>query len=565
MKDLLLLLSVFIAIAAACLGHVPQNSPLSIPILRTVALGDLDGDGVEDYAVSDFREINPITSQFGSVRLISSATDSVITTYWGFSALGFYGYSLASGDFNGDGTINLIVAAVGGTAQRLEIIDPKTNVLVAVIPVPTSTPPNNGSLDLFGYYLDMRDMDGDGKEEILACSSIAGVYPTQGIVHVFSGGSGAQLHSLSYLAISDFARTAHFLGNNNGSGSLQILVTAPWANQGTSQNHGYVGVYDLTNGTVLHSTFGLSPGSTLGEAATVVGDTDGDGFQDFMVTESDATLFGIKKITTRSGLSGSNISSTLSALPNMPTDLSRSIADLDGDGLRDIAVVTSSIVLSNSSQFVDLYSSSSLRLLDHLLLPVGSGAATRSFTVMSDVGGDGFEDLILDAYKVSGAPGAVTRITMSPVLSTLASGNHPSGSQLLRVNGSAGLPARRVDLAVNQSFAISFDADPLTSGATDFIIFGMFGVPDAMTVYSSSIGDFVFPPSPTASTLPWLFTLADSLAFDPGALFSPGPAPFSLPVIGGVTSSVRFVLQGVAVTNIGNTMSISNAVLINII
>ena len=568
-RPLLLFLSIMslsqILVAQTMSGTTTSQASSAIPptgiLLVTVRLDDLDGDGLDDYAVANPLAFNPTTLQRGAVRIISSGSNLVLNTIWGSTGFEQFGNSLAAGDFDGDGRMDLVVAAPLANPPYLKVIDTMTLTTLASMILP----PGAGSmLSQFGRSIELRDIDGDGKSEILATSHDSTFSIPHGMAHIFAGGTGNHIATISDASLTGFASTAHFLDDVDGDGIVDVVVAANLAPQTLGVSQGYHGVYNPVTGSLLHGTFGSFSGAFLGDILVVLDDMDGDGIRDYAVTRKIPTSpNGAATLILCSGASGSPLLSAATGNGRAPLNPAAAVMDVDGDGKRDIALLSVDY-FNLSSPRLSLYSSGTLQHIDELSPPPSSSAPMRAITTIPDQNGNGFEHILLESYQNPTTPGPLSHLSLGPVLPPAAAGNHATGAQLLEVNGSTGGPARRIDLNPGQSFTISFLSDPVSGTPTDFIVFGMLGVPDATTVFTTVFGNFAFPPAPAAPGLPWLFTLADTIGFDPGALFAPAPAPFALPVATGLPLPINLALQGVSISNGGTLVSITNGILLDI-
>ncbi len=537
------------------------------PFLACTDAGDVDNDGFGDYAVADpYEFVNGLPSG-GRVRLISGATGATLSLLTGALTGEVYGTAIESGDFNGDGRLDIFVVVSSVTSWRIEIVDTATGGILGNIIAPTSTSPPNRVVN----SLDFQDINGDGQVELLlAAQDFSGTTLT-GYVYLFAGGTGTLISTLVDNTVYDFAQNAKFLDDLNADGVPEILVVAqqiPVTGAPTATvPSGRYGVYDTVTMTNLYQATGVAFDEELAKLYAVVDDQDNDGFLDFIVSKqvvTSGTSASVNQFyTTISGLTGATIQVNQGATLRLPRGPMLLCTDLDGDGMKDLSV-RSQVVATPQFQTIDIYSSATLVHLDSLRLPANAANYRFSYAVLPDPSATGYDDFIIDSYVQFSTSYQADRIAVRPVLSPLAAGNHPLGAELLKVNNSSGIPARRVDIAVSAPFTIKFESDSTTTGPTDFLIFGMIGVPDASTVFVSSIGSFVFPPRPAAPGLPWLFTLADSVAYDPGALFTVGPAPYGLSAPLGIAFPVTFVLQGVSITGGGANLAISNAILVDI-
>jgi hypothetical protein len=160
----------------------------------------------------------------------------------------------------------------------------------------------------------------------------------------------------------------------------------------------------------------------------------------------------------------------------------------------------------------------------------------------------------------------------SHALGPCATGNVGLGAggpfDVLFVNGSAGGPARRVDVGLAAQISIMVTQPPTNPFSAPFAIFGYIGVPSAATVTVPPFnpGTMCFPPHPVDPNYPGTFTLVNALPpvnpfFFP-ALVSGGPTPWSF-TASGLPFPFQLAFQGVIFSDPG-TIRVTNGVLVNI-
>ena len=547
--------------ASFLLGQAEFSTTTPLPTqtgLLCASLGDLDGDGLADYAVADKTEVSAL-GEFGVVRVVSSATGTVLATHRGLNVPEQFAANIHSADFDGDGSLDLVIAIAAGLTPRLHVVNPLTGGLIV------SILPATGSVFDFGVSIDSRDIDGDGKAELLVSgtdiTNPSG--PFLGTVFLFDGGTGTQSKSVNNPAVQGFGETALFLDDVNGDSMPEILVTSESALHPSGlYPAGFQAVIDLNSGATFHQAQETG-GMRYAKGGVVLEDIDLDGVRDYALASRSSMI--PNKYTTFSGASGTIISQTSRIGPFFAWHATMvKTNDLDGDGLSDLAMLDTPVALGTQPSHVSIYSSATLTQIDRLDVSNNAALAFTDMAVLPDQNGDGFQELIFGNYLSLTTPGAVQVSALAPSLSPLAKGNHPSGAELLAINGSTGLFARRIDVAMNQPFSLSFLNDHLVSGPTEFLIFGMIGIPSTATRYATSFGDFVFPPRIAIPLFPWLFTVADSANIDPMAFYQPTAAPFAIGAPFGIPTAIDLTFQGVSFDGAGTAIHISNAILLRV-
>jgi hypothetical protein len=135
-----------------------------------VALGDVNGDGVQDIVTV------PGPGGPPEVKVFDGVSGGVIRDFYAFPGYLRTGFFIAAGDLNGDDFADLVVAPDAGAASEVKVINGSTTVLM---------------YDFYAYgafaggvRLAIGDVNGDGKPEIIT-SPGAGM---AALIEAFSGG-----------------------------------------------------------------------------------------------------------------------------------------------------------------------------------------------------------------------------------------------------------------------------------------------------------------------------------------------------------------------------------------
>ena len=227
----------------------------------TVATGDVNGDGIEDVIVASGRGGKPIVEVYDGRNLRKLGSfEAYSTTFSG-------GVSVAVGDVNGDGRADIITGAGVGSAAQVKVFS-GTNLFNAQGKI-AATPPAIRNFFAFdtgfrgGVTVAAGDVNGDGKADIVV-GKMAGSTPE---VKVFSGASGATLFDVYALNPSYTGGVSVAAGDIDGDGKAEVVVGA--ASGPTSQ----VRVFSNGNLKADYSAFG----SAYRGARVATQDIDGDG------------------------------------------------------------------------------------------------------------------------------------------------------------------------------------------------------------------------------------------------------------------------------------------------
>ncbi len=248
--------------------------------------GDVNGDGFGDVivgaALADFNGF-----QAGRVYVYSGADGALLWADDGDSRNAFLGSGVGHvGDLNGDGVAELVAGAYGASTRgnavkgRAYVYDGATgNVLL------TLAPQANSPFSRFGEFFTSSagDVNADGTPDIFVAdynSSVENKYA--GKAYVFSGVDGSVLRVFSGNAV-DGLGPGRGIGDINGDGHADLIVAA-YTNSEGAPFAGKTYLFSGLDGAVLRTMTGNIPGDLQGVDAVGLGDLNGDGWQDYLIT-----------------------------------------------------------------------------------------------------------------------------------------------------------------------------------------------------------------------------------------------------------------------------------------
>ncbi len=154
--------------------------------------------------------------------------------------------------------------------------------------------PETGSANLGYYFVSMLgDVDGDGASDVYASDfnhSAAG--PNAGRVYAYSSATGKKLLSIDGHRVSEgFGTSSAVCGDVNADGHADMIVGA-WQHASVAKAAGRVYVHSGSDGSLLQTWTSRQAGDTLGFDAAGIGDVDGDGAVDFLLTSAWSAVRG---------------------------------------------------------------------------------------------------------------------------------------------------------------------------------------------------------------------------------------------------------------------------------
>ncbi len=251
----------------------------------SLAIGDLDGDGKPDLSVANFNSDN--VSVLRNASISGSIDSDSFETNVDFG-VGSEPYSVAIGDLDGDGELDLAVANM--SSNSVSVLH---NTFII------------GSIDSDSFATEVRfptgnlpacvaigDLDGDGKPDLAVAHN--GLYKVSVLHNTSTIGS---IGTNSFAAKVDFTTVASSfsvaIGDLDGDGKADLVV----ANFGDDKLS--VLRNTSTNGSIGSSSFAAKVDFATGTApmSVAIGDLDGDGKSDLAVVNYNSSNLSIFRNT----------------------------------------------------------------------------------------------------------------------------------------------------------------------------------------------------------------------------------------------------------------------------
>ena len=358
---------------------------------RNIAIGDLDGDGKLDIAVTNVSSSS--ISVFRNTSTSGSITTGSLAAKVDFT-VGTTPVGIAFGDLDGDGKLDIATGNVS-TSNISVLYNTSSSGSITTSSFASHVTFATGSSP---YCISIADLDGDGKAEIASANYGANTISvllnttTRGNISTSSFAAG-----VAYTAGSNPSGIT--TGDIDGDGKQDIIVSNVGAssvsllrNTSTTGSLGFATKVDFTVGS---SPYYVS-----------VGDLDGDNKIDIVSPNYGSSTVSLLRNTATSGTITSSSLATKVDYTVTSGAMGTAIGDIDGDGRMDLAVpnggsVTVSIFKYNGSAAISTQP-------QNALICIGGAA---SFSVVATGSGPLTYQWYKNGSSISGATSATFSIS----------------------------------------------------------------------------------------------------------------------------------------------------------
>jgi hypothetical protein len=411
---------------------------------NVAAVGDVNKDGVQDYAVGARGASAGTYSGAGRVSVYSGLDGSFLYDVVGDGGSQFLGASISRLlDVDNDGADDFLVGAPNFQSSSsppgyVRIVSGADGSEIRRVTGPQAGVRFGSAVAWVG------DIDGDHVPEFaVGAPGVTGANP--GSVRVYSGATGAELTYLGKTGTGygdNLGNAIAALNDVDNDGVPDFAVGAPGADPTHSGKLGIGQVLIVSGktGAVLRTLNGKAVGDRFGEALSPCGDHDNDRVMDLLVGARGVK--GVGEVSIWSGKKGRRLFSVRGVTKGGMFGIGvAGLDDLDGDGRAEIAVGAE---MAGAGEVVVL--SPEKRRLYFLHRGAPNDICGEFFAAIGDVNGDQHVDLLLGAWGAEKATVyslSATPVPLPAAFSRLvklappkASAPAPKGTLKLTVKGS---------------------------------------------------------------------------------------------------------------------------------
>jgi hypothetical protein len=301
--------------------------PLPVNVPNSVAIADVNGDGVPDLLVATTNDTGVVNNAgFANVILGSMSSPGTFATGVQYAITGTNPSGMAVADLTGSGHLDLIVSNSGSGSISVFMHGTTAGTFQAAVNIATGGQPNQ---------VVAGDLTGSGasRDLALADNSASGNV----IVLVHDAANPGQFLAPIMLATNNFTPSVAIGSIGNG----QVAVVA--ATYDSNGNNGKVYVFVETSASPVTFAAPVTFPAGAQPQAVRIADVNGDGLPDLVVANYGPGTDGIGtagvSVLLQNGASpGTFLAPVTYATPDGAIDVA--VGDLDGDGRPDLVVAS---------------------------------------------------------------------------------------------------------------------------------------------------------------------------------------------------------------------------------
>ena len=365
----------------------------------SVAVGDFNGDGQLDLAVTDFsRPAELVSNDVDTISILLGNGDGTFAAAGVNPATGSIPVSIATGDFNGDGKLDLAVANYGSDAVTILLGQGDGSFTAAASPATGSEPTS----------LAVGDFNGDGKADLAVTdegSNTVTILLGNGDGTFAAGASPGTGSKPSFVTVADF----------DGDGKPDLAVT----NSGSNTAVVLLGNGDGTFTKTATASTGAHP------LSVAAGDFNGDGKPDLAAANLDSNSVTVLLTETEAATA----TATVDNISPMGTGTHLVDANYPGDS-RYSSSISAALPLLAATAALPSFA------LSNTPVSIASPGASGTSTITVTPSGGFTGTVALTCAVAVGPPGALNPPTCSATSPAAVSGPAPV-TATLTINSTA--------------------------------------------------------------------------------------------------------------------------------
>ena len=358
------------------------------------SVGDLNNDGTRDFLLSS-THASTAKNYYGKVTALSGTDFSPIPLLplQGTHVREYYGTALTGmGDLDGDGYADFALSATGADSAgirdsgRIDIISGKTGTLIR------SHLGDSADQKLGQQLVNIGDIDDDGINDLVTSPGIrtpGGLNQIE--LRYYSGADGSLIQTFLH-AVPAFTSRSSLINatdvNNDGYDDLLLGIPQSSGHDGASAALLISG----KNGTVLVEIPSTGATSQMQRSINLAGDYNHDGTMDFMVSNRDGSSAWV---TIHSGVDGSPLLHIEGPPSQDFGQILSKTSDINADGFDDYLIGATTSRVKEDYKRVGIYSGKDGTLMTYIDSPSTTTFLNHTLTSAGDFNHDGLEDFLL--------------------------------------------------------------------------------------------------------------------------------------------------------------------------